>query len=188
MLNKQKYFIGLSDKIGEYNLYYIYKHKKIFIAKYDNPQTIINDLNKYELLGTSDKLGQEIYHQLILYIDGILDIEEFIKSILVIFKFTDSIEFQRLLFILDLLKKNNIIETNPLFRFRGNCDKLSEQYDLEIFTIFLNLYDLINVKYNRFKYSGKYINNSHSDQIGNFISEVMYLVHYIPDETQILSE
>jgi hypothetical protein len=101
MTGNKKYFIGLSNKLGEYTLYYHMNTEMIYLSRYDNPNDAIDVLNRYTLIGTSDIIAQTIYDRIILFVENDISMREFILSMFVIFKYADTIEFQQLIKILD---------------------------------------------------------------------------------------
>lgn len=126
MTGNKKYFIGLSNKPNEYILYYLMDNQMIYLSRYDNPDDAISALNKYSLIGTTDRLALEIFDQIAIFVENEINIRDFILSMFVTFKYADTVEFQHLIQILTVIDNN------------GDVSIYSNNKELVIYTALYN--------------------------------------------------
>jgi hypothetical protein len=174
MNENKKYFIGLSDIPGEYILYYLMNDKMIYLSKYNNPEDAVNALNKYNLIGTSDKIGLELFNQISLFVEKDIQEHDFIMSLFVTFKYADTIGFQNLIQILNISDKINNFrdQLNDLVRWNPPCNKELLMY--------ISLYDLIasvSITLNM-----RTLYDPISKVVTNLIKQIMNIFDYNPTE------
>lgn len=149
---KNKYFIGQNIN-GYYVIYkneYICKSSELIpICIYDNPQAAIDDLSRFNRVGSHVKRDFDIYNIIKSYINRDISTHDFIIAILTIFNFTES---SGLYSIIEVAV--TYCETNSKLEFSSSyleiIGKINSSYPNTIFTIYSKLYDLL-IKYNFFK-------------------------------------
>jgi hypothetical protein len=106
MAGNKKYYLGLSDRPNEYRICYLLEGSMIYLRRYNDSVIAVSDLDRYNLIGTSDVIGSSILNQLVIYVYGDIDVRDFILSMFDIFKYSGTVELQQLIEILNLIDKD----------------------------------------------------------------------------------
>lgn len=143
------YLLGPSDKFGEYTLYLNetdgIHDSLIKICRYSDPQAAINDLNKFNRVGSHQQTNLRIYNVVSQYITKDISIHDMLVGIISLFGYRDSNKLQSLLQTttayradtnrndLPMALKNALLSfkniKNPVFGFYADLYDLVTSYD-----------------------------------------------------------
>lgn len=151
----KKYFIGQEDV----NRYIIYMNTKsgnfiesdylVPICMYDNAQSAIDALSKFNKVGSHIKLDNDIYNIIISYIDKHLSTHEFIVSIISAYNFKEDPLLQQIIQFAISYGVHKCMKEFPSF-FVTQLSRMRTTESRSLLVMYSNLYDLM-VKYDFFK-------------------------------------
>ena len=148
------YLLGPSNKFGEYTLYLNetdgIHDNLIKICRYSDPQVAINDLNKFNRVGSHQQTNLQIYSVVSQYITKDISLHDMLVGIISLFGYRDSIKLQSLLGILQTYGIPTGCRDLPTL-LKNDIRGLKKIYSNHpLFGLYSDLYDLV-VSYNFFK-------------------------------------
>ena len=146
------YLLGPSNKFGEYILYLNetdgIHDNLIKICRYSDPQVAINDLNKFNRVGSHQQTNLRIYNVVGQYITKDISLHDMLVGIICLFGYRDSSKLQSLLQATTAYR----VDTNRNDLPIPLKNTLLSFYNIKnpVFGFYASLYDLV-VSYNFFK-------------------------------------
>lgn len=142
------YLLGPANSFGEYTLYLNetdgVNDKLIKICQYPNPQDAINALNKFNKVGSHNKINVQISTIIIQYITNDISIHDMLVAIISLFGYRDSTKLQSLMGILQTYIIPSRCKDLPTL-LRNDIKSLRTRYGDVVppLTFYSDLYDLI---------------------------------------------
>ena len=177
--NINKYFIG-QDSSGNYIIYinqYFNSHKLtqslIPICTYDDPQTAIDALSRFNKVGSHHKRDFKVYLMIRDYIDKLISTHDLIVGIMTIVNYDNDPRLQEILAYAVAHNVNKSMKEFPAF-YADQIAILRDRCPDSLFPIYSNLYDLI-VKYNFFN-DRKYQSGDEDINLSEEISDVFKIL------------
>lgn len=147
-----KYLIGIDDK-REYVLYMNiaegYYDRLIPISRYKDPQDAVNALIISNNIGSTEKVDMQLYNSISAFIDGSVNVHDFIVGVLCIFGFKND---PRLSVVIDIgigFGANHSSLDLPVI-FREELPTLADRYNNNLFKLYSDIFNVV-VKYDFFK-------------------------------------
>jgi hypothetical protein len=174
---KSKYFLAPAIDNNEYVIYMnigIHSDLLIEIARFNNAQSAINALNKYNNIGSHNNEIVQISEIFESYIQGDISLHELFIGIIKLSKWENNVFLQDLLHyttsygIMDYKNRNNLpnLLKDKLYEMKENANPL--------FKIYANLYDLTSE--NKFFIDLKYKRNTKDIDLSKIINEVVTII------------
>ena len=162
-----KYYLNI-DTNKKYVIYVDENAGKTFasqylipICSYDDPQVAINELTKFNKVGSHIDRDFDIYNIIASYINKDISTHEFIISIMIVFNYREDPRLQNVIQFCMGHNANRCMKEFPAF-YSELLPIMRDNQPKTLFPLYSNLYDLI-VKYNFFtdkKYSNEDVNLS----------------------------
>lgn len=181
---KNKYYIGMNDN-KEYVVYmdqnsgtgdyFTGLQNLVPICTYADPQVAIDQLSKFNRVGSHNYRDISIYSLLKSYIDKEISTHELIISILVEFNFREDPRLQNLIEFAMSHNVHKCMKEFPAF-YSGQIRVMKDNKPESLFVLYSNLYDLV-VKYNFFK-DKKYQELSDDLNLSTEINDIVKTVYF----------